>query len=511
MLSALVLFAVLAPTPPASAAPTTAPAPTEAYGANEATVDVDTILKDTSKAYLQARARLVAHPEPAAKALVERLETPPPPTGAERKRLLDVLAEIGGPDKTELFAKELRTAVTQAEGDARALVAAEMWRPLLRDQGAHAMKPLIDLVADKDLPLGVRSVLLDDLVEVAPSDRLPDLLVFVGRGHATLRQQFARSLRRRVLRDDALRVAIGKEIDREIEGADAGRLAALVQLRTAIDDTVDPELVAKLVALATDGKREFPVRVAAVRGLALQENDAAAQAGLAKVAGEALAAKTTQKGEILAWLALGALPADEAAALSKAHDLVHADAPRLAERAWSVVPLPASYDWLDQALGDPWPQVRRAALGRVKGPCDRTLSGKLRARVGQREGDRDASVQRAAVEAIGRCGGDRSFALLSAMLDDADVHTEQSAEAARQLARSYGARGADAVAKRLDRSPDPAWGRRLAQALRHAQTPTPKVRDSLCNAAEAGGEVGRAAQQSLVALWPEESDRCVEE
>jgi hypothetical protein len=510
MTSAIVLAALLASAPAASAAPVAAPA-SEPYGANEATVDVDTILKDTSKAYLQARGRLVAHPEVAARALVERLETPPPPTGGERKRILDVLAEIGGADNTALFAKELRTAVTQAEGDARALVAAEVWRPLLRDQGAHAMKALIDLVADKDLPLGVRAALLDDLVEVTPTERLPDLLVFVGRGHTTLRQQFARSLRRRVLRDEALRAALGKEIDREIESADAGRLAALVQLRVAIDDTVDPAFVERLVALATDAKREFPVRVAAVRGLALQETDASAQAGLAKVASEALAAKTTQKGEILAWLALGALPAEQAAALSKAHDLVHADAPRLVERAWAVVPLPASQTWLDDAFADPWPQVRRAALGRVKGPCDRTLSGKLRAKIGEREGDRDASVQRAAVEAIGRCGGDRSFALLSAMLDDADVHTEQSAEAARQLARHYGARGADAVAKRLDRSPEPSWGRRLAQALRHTETPTPRVRDSLCNAAEAGGEVGRAAQQSLIALWPEESDRCVEE
>jgi hypothetical protein len=94
------------------------------------------------------------------------------------------------------------------------------------------------------------------------------------------------------------------------------------------------------------------------------------------------------------------------------------------------------------------------------------------------------------------------------MLDDGDVHTEQSAEAARQLARSFGARGADAVAKRLDRSPEPSWARRLAQALRHAEEPTPRVRESLCDAAEAGGEVGRAAQQSLFALWPQESEHC---
>jgi hypothetical protein len=287
-------------------------------------------------------------------------------------------------------------------------------------------------------------------------------------------------------------------------------LAALVQLRAAIEDAIDPAFVQRLVGLATDTKRPFPVRVAAVRALAAQEGDAAAQAGLSAVATEALAPPSagTQAGEILAWLALGALPADAAAALAGKHDLVHADAPRLAERAWAVVKLPATQRWLDEAFDDPWPQVRRAALGRVGGPCERAMIGKLRARIGERDGDRDASVQRAAVEAIGRCGGDRAFAVLDAMLDDGDVHTEQSAEAARQLVRHFGTRGADAVAKRLERSPEPSWARRLAQALRHAKEPTPRVRDSLCDAAEQGGEVGRAAAQSLVALWPEESDRC---
>ena len=502
-----------APGPTAEAPPEAAaevPA-ADAYDAAAAKADIETILSDTSKAYLRARGRLVAHPEPAARALVERLEAAPPPTGAERKRILDVLAEIGGPDNTQRFADELRRAATQAEGDARALAAADVWRPLLRDQGAHAMKALVGLVADKALPIGVRSAVLEDLVVVTPAERLGELLVLVGRGHTSLRQQLVRSLRRRVLRDDTLRTAVTLAIDHDIETAeDATRLAALLQLRAAIDDDVDPAFVALLVALATDAKRPFPVRVAAVRALAATKGDASAQAGLQSVATAALAAPSagTQEGEILAWLALAAVPVQTAAELAAKHDLVHADAPRLAERAWAVVPLPAAHGWLDEAFADPWPQVRRAALGRVKGPCDRALVGKLRARVSEREGDRDASVQRAAVAAIGRCGGDRAFTVLAAMLDDGDVHTEQSAEAARQLARSYGARGADAVAKRLDRSPDPSWARRLAQALRHAEEPTVRVRESLCDAAEQGGEVGRAAQQSLYALWPQESEHC---
>lgn len=494
-----------------AAGPAAAPASDE-YDRAAASADIDTILSDTSKAYLRSRARLVAHPGPAADELIERLDATPPPTGGERKRILDVLAEIGGADNVQRFADELRRAATQAEGDGRAMAAAEVWRPLLRDQGALAMVALVGLVGDKELPLGVREAMLEDLVAITPSERLAELLVLVGRGHMSLRQQLVRSLRRRVARDTALRTAVTTAIDADIAKADAPRLAALVQLRAAIHDEVDTAFVQTLVGLATDAKRPFPVRVAAVRALSASAADASALAGLEAVATEALAKPSagTQAGEILAWLTLTALPPERAAALATKHDLVHADTPRLTERAWAVVPLPKSAGWLDDALADPWPQVRKAAIGRVTGPCDRAVLGKLRARVGEKTGDRDAAVQRAAVDAIGRCGGDRAFALLAGMLDDADVHNEQSAEAARQLVRGYGARGADAVAKQLAGGPDAAWGRRLAQALRHATDPTPRVREALCDAAEQGGEVGRAAAQSLFALWPQESDHCSE-
>jgi len=485
-------------------------APGDAYDDAAAKADVETILADTSKAYLQARARLVAHPEPAVAALLQRLDATPPPTGSDRKRILDVLAEIGGADNVQRFADELRRAATQASGDARALASAEIWRPLLREQGALAMGPLVRLVGDKDMPLPVRSALLEDLVVVTPADRLVELLVLVGRGHTTLRQQLGRSLRRRVLRDADLRASLLAAIDAEIERADATRLAALLQLRAGIADASDQGFVQQLVALATDDAKPFPVRVAALRALAGTTDDARAREGLRGVATASLASPHagTQQGEILAWLALSALPPKDAAELAASHDLLHADAPRLAGVAWNVVPLPATASWLDQAFTDPWPQVRRAALARVKGPCDRASIGKLRARVGQRGGDDDPAVQRAAVEAISRCGGDRSFAVLRGMLDDGDVHTEQSAEAARQLVRNFGGRGADVVAKRLQRGQEASWARRLAQSLRHATAPTPRVREALCDAAEDGGEVGRAAAQSLAALWPGESDHC---
>ena len=87
------------------------------------------------------------------------------------------------------------------------------------------------------------------------------------------------------------------------------------------------------------------------------------------------------------------------------------------------------------------------------------------------------------------------------MLDDDSDAQELSAEAARELARHFGERGADAVAKRLAARPERGYARRLAQALRYSSTPTERVRETLCAWTREGGEVGSAAAASLVVLY----------
>ena len=102
--------------------PLSAPAPqpaveAEDYGEPRAKADVQTILTGTGQDYLQARARLTGHPTQGARALVGRLQGVPPPIAAERKRILDVLAELGQPEHLRLFADELRHAVTGTIGE----------------------------------------------------------------------------------------------------------------------------------------------------------------------------------------------------------------------------------------------------------------------------------------------------------------------------------------------------------------------------------------------------------
>ncbi|HWB74877.1 MAG TPA: HEAT repeat domain-containing protein [Nannocystaceae bacterium] len=483
----------------------------EPYDRAWADDDVVVILTDTSKAYLQARARLVANPGPGTQALIAKLEAVPPPTAAERKRLLDVLAEIGGPDNVELFAGELRRACVAAKKESQAVAAAEVWRPLLRDLGAHAQPALVKLVADKDLPVPVRALLLDDLVEVTPAATLPQLLVLAGRGHPTLRQQLVRALRRRVRADAAERDALVAAIDAELEAAEPSRLAALVQLRTGLGDAIDDAFANKLAAMASDAQRQFPVRVAALRALGAAGDHPAAQGALDAVAVASLPA-TTQAQEILATLSLQALPKARVEALARQHQLDRSPSPRLAAIGWSAVRLPAPEKWIDRALADPWPSVRVAALGRVASPCSRRSVGELTKVVGDAKAgaDADAGVQRAAIDALGRCGDEAAFAALKGMLDDGDVALELSGAAARELAKNYGTKGGDAVAKVLASRPEQAYGRRLAQALRHTTQPSPYVKATLCAWASEGGGVGKAAVDSLVELYGDPNDACAE-
>jgi len=488
--------------PPAESAAAAEPqAAVSAYDPTAATADVDAILGDPNRAYLQARARLVAHPDAATAALLARIDAVPPPSAAERKRLFDVLAEIGGPAIGARIADELRHGCAAESTEAGTFAAAGQWRPLLREQGAAGRDAIAGLVADRGLPVAVRAVLLDDLVDVTPDGAVTDLLVLVGRGHVELRRQLARSLRRRLRGHAELRVAVLGALDRGLEQADPERLAAIIQLRAAIEGGIDDGFIARIAALARDEGRSFGVRVASIRALVTEAERPAAQTALRAVADGALPG-TSQVDEILVALALPALPHAEIAARVREHRLEHAPTPRLTSIAWAHLELPGDA-WLEPAMGDPWPEVRATALGRVTTPCPRRIVTRIGAVVGSTSAgaDGDASVQRAAVDALGRCADDASFVLLRGMLDDDAVASELSGEAARELARHFGARGADAVAKQLASRPERGYARRLAQALRHAESPTERVRETLCAWVDQGGDVGHAAAGSVLALW----------
>lgn len=464
----------------------------------QAPLDVDTLLADSSKAYLRARARLEEHPRLAAEAILDRLATVPPPTSTDRKRLLDVLAALGLPDHIDLFAKELRRAVLRVDAFDEQTKALQHWLPLLVDQGAAAGPALSALVADQALPMASRGALLDALVDVTPPDRVAELVALVGRGARPLRQQLHRSLKRRASRDPEARAALTVATDAALQQAAAARVPALLRLRGALSSDDDAAFTRTMGTLARDPGSPFAVRVAALRALGGRSSPAAHDV-LAEVAAEALPQRDTQRGELLAWLSLSGLPPERARPLVEQHRLVEHGAPRLATLGFAHAQLPADHGWLPPALDNPWPQVRQAAMARVEGPCP-TSTAKLledKGHLAGRRSEDDRAVARSAIQALGRCGdGPR----LEDLLTDGDLDMELRAEAGRQLARLGDDRSIRAIEGVMQRNPERGLARRLASALRHMPQTTAAGDRLLCDVATRTDEAGHAARESLRSL-----------
>lgn len=496
------LLSLFAPPATKAAPPETPPAtaPAETYELAAAKADVETILVDRGKAYLDARARLEQHPALAAEAIVARLDGVPPPGPEKRDRLLNVLGSLGRPEDLAMFGEQLRRAMLQDRST-------ELWMQLLRRQGAAATDVLIGLVGDRELSLDQRAELLEALVELTASDEIGELMAMVGRGASELQDTLRRAVIRRARANAGDRAAIASGIDAGLD-ADAkeeGRLAQLLILRAACCD-VDDGFAARLETLAGSTQTAFQVRVAAIDGLArlglgvdVLERVIREQAKLA-LGG-------SQAGEILVSLALEAVPSERATALVSELGLLGAEAPRLAALGYRFATLAGDHAWITQSQQHPWPEVRKAALARVaeSGRCDkatlRTL-GELAGPVSS-GGETDARVGRTAVGAIGRCGDQPAFKLLRELLEDTAVDITQRAEAARQLAE-HDPLGADFVAELLLANAYPDLARELVVALGHAAEPGETVRDALCRVSRANPMVASTAHESLSKLFPGE-------
>ncbi len=498
------LWPLLAPDVPSPAEPSlTAPVattePADDY-VEQAPLDVDTVINDSSRAYLHARARLEEHPELAAEAILDRLTTVPPPTSPDRKRLLDVLAVLGLPDHVELFARELRRGVMRAQTPDDETKAVDAWLPLVIAQGPAAVGPLTTLVADKELPISTRVPLLGALVEVTAPERVGELVTLVGRGARPLRRELQRALKRRASVDPPTRQALTNATDTALAEGEPARMPGLVRLRGALTEPTDTTFIGTLGAMAADDDRPFAVRVASLRALTDLDSSPAHRA-LEAVATDALAPpqRGTQRGELIAWLALRGMPPQLVRPLADAHDLTAADAPRLATVGFWNSSLAADQSWLAPALDNPWPQVRKAALARVQGPCVGSTVKLLeqRAHLAGRNPEEDRAVARSSIQALGRCSAGST---LAGLLSDADLDLELRAESARQLARLGDDASISAIAKVLGRNPERILARRMASALRHMPRATPEGDAVLCELATRADEAGHAARESLRAL-----------
>jgi len=485
----------------------TVAAPAEAtttdYTAASAEADVTTIVSDSSKAYLQARGRLEAHPQVAAVALRARLDAVPAPGPSEQRRLLGVLAELGQPQDVARFASVLRRAVVNADPGVDLLEVAHPWRMLLLDQGEHAAGEFQTLVGDEGLPAEVRAQLLGDWVRLQTAARTGEMVVLVGRGQPELERELRRTLADRAKRDADVQRAVVEATDLALDAAlgdppdasEAKRLPALLRFRARVGGD-DGTLVERLTTIANDDEARFGARVAAVRGLAAFEDGATAP--LQSLAKRQLEAARTgsQRGEILGWLSLQSLSEANASPLVEGFALRESDSPRLAALGFALAPAGADHTWLPDALRNPWPQVRQAAFERVQGPCSDATVGLLAGRGSATDqgGDTDRAAARAAVAALGRCESPRATKALRSILADTRGDIELRSEAARQLARLGETKP---IVDLLKARPDPSFARRLAAALRHAPASDDAMDATLCAYVEQTGPVARAAAETL--------------
>lgn len=515
LLSCALLGALLAPAGASLPAPA-APAPAPAYGADAADADLERVLHERGRPYLEARARLEAAPAVSAPAVAARLRRIPAPTAAEERRLLALLSGMARPEDLEMFATQLRRDVAAshkgAPGTRDELRAAGPWRAILREQGAAAVPILTALVGDRELGSDLRALLLADLVAVTPPEQLVTLVALVGGGALELRLALRVALARRAQSNPADRAALRTAVDAAIADSEPSRRAALIGLRAALGD--DAAFTTQAIAWAADDATPFVVRVAALRVLLGRTPEAPVQTSLNALAMHHLdpARQAEQVSEVLGVLALQGLAVAAAQALVERHGLLTAAAPRIASAAYGAAKLAADGSWLAASQAHPWPEVRSAALTRVEGPCAAPMVKKL-AQVADatgRKGEAEAIVAREAIAAIGRCGGDAARAALVRLLDDGDQDPERRAEAGRQLVKHHGARGAAAVAAASQRTPDVGLAIRLVRALQRSEPPPgPEVREALCAASEAA-ETAAAARQAISALMPEEAAPCGE-
>lgn len=484
---------------------TTAPAEpslaTVEYTAEQAAADVEIVLIDRGKGYLEARARLEEHPVEAAPALIARLEAVPAPGPEAHDRLLFVLAALEQPEHATLFGEQLRSALIGKRPP-------DIWLQLLRRQGPAATDVLIGLVGDRELDNGARGDLLELLVELAPGERLGELMAMVGRGSTELQDYLRRSVIRRAKQSQADGKAIASGIDEDLDGdpGDADRHARLLILRAACC-SVDTGFGGRLEQLAGDEQAAFEVRVAAIDGLGRLALGEDALIELVRSEAEAALAGD-QAAELLVTLALEALPESRGREVAAPIDLLAADAPRLAALGYRLAPLANDHAWLDASQRHAWPEVRKAALDRVDGTCEKTTTRRLGEVAGPQSkgGDVDTRVGRAAVVALGRCSEQDAsvFDLLGKLLDDGGVEASRRAEAARQLVLRD-PKGPDRVAEALVDGAHTDLGRELASALAHTPEPTDVVADALCRAAQGNPMIAGTAHRSFRELFPGES------
>ncbi|RMG99393.1 MAG: hypothetical protein D6705_03375 [Deltaproteobacteria bacterium] len=468
------------------------------YDRDAASRDVETVLSGGGLDLLRARGRLRAAPELAAEAVAARLEDPKL-SGAQRGRLLAILADLGGAEgATKVFVRAYRGRLAELAGG-RQVDEALAIRARLRHLGPARLAVATALAADAELPAEVRAPFVAELVAALPADRAGELVPHLRTADPVLRGALRRATVRRLRADPAFRTVWTDAAQAAMTHGDPKIAPQVLQIHAALPEAPEAT-VDRAATLARDPDQPFSTRIAAIWLVARHGTHAQRRALVPVVHAAAPTGRPTVAAERLALAALSALSEDDAAAAVRTADLRRAHDPELAAAALRAAPLPPQ-DALDRARVDPWPAVRAAALSGISGPCSRATVRSLGriARPPWRGGDPEDVVARAALRALGRCSGHRAFRIVRRILMDDAAPTLRRSDAARVALEAFGAEGRDAVLDALDRTTHPAFTADLVSVLAAAPSATPRLVASVCAVATRPGPAALAARRTLAA------------
>lgn len=504
------------------------------YRREHAEADLQIILEQRGKAYLQARARLESYPLLAAELIRERLLASSLPP-SERRHLLTLLASIAKEIDDDLIRQQFFADLKAAKSPSQQLVVVEPWRIILRAKGSDATDFLSELVDDQRLSETLRVHLVEDLVKNAAMNQWPELLVKFSQHSLSIRRALHRHLRKQMsqssqqkaqfielLDQQFIRHELSRQTQAELPSlraqAELSSLRAhaeLLSLRASLTSASDVDFARRLANIAADPQSPFVQRVVAIRGLEKHHHDPQVQATLTNIVSsylQELNQIVNQQQEILGWLALQSLPQAQVKELNARYRLFTAQSPRISILGFEQMDrstLEHWESWLELSQKNVWPEVRRTALRRIAKPCSRKLSRRLAQISRGRHADKDPHVIRESLAALGRCQNTIARRALKKILFQSDQPALLRVEAGRQLMDHYGSFGTKQVIRALATQWEPVLMVGLVRVLAKTHETSEVILDILCEA-KTRPELAAAANETLLTLFPNDSSPCSE-
>lgn len=307
--------------------------------------------------------------------------------------------------------------------------------------GQVAAPAFLKIAADPKVPNSGRAIALEQVAALAPADWLSDVAKqgFKDPSSSELRDPLRRALQARGNADPNARRSLIQGLTQSLthDRIDATLAMRLWDLLGQLSPSLDTQMYQTLAKRLQDPALLVPQRVVYARILA--------KAPKAKASLNTALSNLYQQiqgpsaNAIVLSQALQAIGPKERRSFLDQHPTWQSSDPSLASLSWEYASLPSApklrASLLRTGLHSIWPQVQRAALGRLQASCSRknlrraaTLAGPQ-----SRKGSPDQAVRRAAIDALARCKGRYAQRKLRRYADNEAVGAYDRGRALRRL------------------------------------------------------------------------------